>query len=95
MSTVLGTYRNGTVTLHDVPAWPEASEVEISLVGGRIGCTEEEQGTDPASISAWIEWYRDLQPASIPELSADAKNWHDKAGYYSPSQLKEVEQLFQ
>jgi hypothetical protein len=93
MSTVLGTYRNGTVTLHNVPAWPEASEVEISLVGNRIGCTEEEQlKMTSAQFNQWLD---DLEPIIItPEEEARIEEALKAMGDASPAVDPAIVELF-
>lgn len=93
MSSVLGTYRNGTVTLHDVPAWPEASEVEISLVGGRVGCTEEEQLK--MSSAQFNQWLNELEPIIItPDEEARIEAALKVMGDASPAVNPAIVELF-
>jgi hypothetical protein len=92
--SITGTYRHGTITLHEQPAWPEECEVEISPRLEQIGCSEEEQGTDPESTAAWIAWYRQLPPAHLAESDPESFTWMKQAGQYSPTKLNDIEQLF-
>lgn len=57
MSAVLGTIHDGKVNLDQTSPWPEGKRVKVddvfvNTVSGFM--TEEEQGTDPESISRWI-----------------------------------------
>lgn len=67
MHAIKATWINGHIVPAEPVSWPEGSELRVEPVGTREGLNESNWSDDPASIEAWEQAVRALEPMTWKE----------------------------
>lgn len=109
METVLGTYRDGQITLERPVDWPNGAALEVRLgasVSTSFHAQQEERCVDgskppctPEEIEEWLKWFDSIEPLGMsPEeearLEADREEFNEFNKQAMRKQWDEMEKMF-